>query len=463
MKIRLATTKSPRSRRLMGVLMSVLFVLVNLPSEAARGALSNRTSVPDAAVVQDLPGDAVLLAFLNTLEDKVRSLMDHAGAVANTIVIRAGSEVDAEINNFKNAYEDMLNKTIKELNKTMTAQLAQVNSDVTALENKTAQDAERLAVLATQGANILPLANKIPQLTFIDPSYEVAPAAGTTDTFTIFLRGNFVQAASPGFEPHVTVNGNSISPSMLTTQKLAFVIPRSILSPSGHATSFVEIPIVVPYKTGFLGKKKDATFKAYIVGLPPSPGKLTLFNTVETSTPNRSQVRTTQDNMQSDRDDHEEVRCGPNESRTINPNSVRVVFERTEGDSWSYHPVRVNNPSVCFWFRTEHHGVGTSDKLWWHYEYEVTFTDTGTRTDQQDVPLKWGDSRSFPFPAGQFKLVFDGFDGTHQEFLQANHNNRYIDVSNEGGGLVIAARPVVGILPIQGGPNLFDILIKKKK
>ena len=31
---------------------------------------------------------------------------------------------------------------------------------------------------------------------------------------------------------------------------------------------------------------------------------------------------------------------------TIDPNSVRVVFERTEGNSWSHHPVRINNPSV---------------------------------------------------------------------------------------------------------------------
>ena len=387
-------------------------------------------------------------AALNVAADRVDSSVQKAGAVANGVVIRAGSEVNAEIGNFRAAYKDMLDKTVSSLNSTATAQLSQIFSDANSLERQTAADATRVVQLGQQVANTFPIANKKPQITLIDPTYEVyAPAR--TDDIPLTVEGNFVDAADKNYTPWIEVGAKHISPVHITTQHLLFMIPRGVLAPNGHPTSFVKLPIVIPYKEGLLFKsRRESKFFALIVGLPESPGKISLEIRTTVSTSRTDHIRAPQDNMQSDRDDHEEVRCGPNESDPINPNSAKVVFEHTEGSSWTYHPVRLNNPSVCFWFRTEHHGIGTSDKLWWHYEYDVTRADTLKNTSTQTISLKWGESQVFLVTAGNFTVRFDSFDGSHQEYLAQNHNNRYIDISTEGAGLRLAVRPVTGILPL---------------
>lgn len=101
--------------------------------------------------------------------------------------------------------------------------------------------------------------------------------------------------------------------------------------------------------------------------------------------------------------------------------------------------------------------MGTSDKLWWHFEYDVTRTGTTTTTATEPVTLKWGESQVFLVSAGSFTLRFDAFDGTEQAYLAENHNNRYIDISTEGGGVRIAARPVFGILPIDDGTRSTEV------
>lgn len=426
-------------------------------------AVALRSGAQIPAAVTGLTVDAAL----NKAADRVDSSVQKAGAVANGVVIRAGSEVNAEIGNFRAAYKDVLDKTVSSLNATATAQLSQIFSHADALERQTAADAKTVVELAQQTANVIPFAKTKPQVTFIDPTYEVY-APGRTDDIPLTVQGNFVDVADKDYAPWVEVSGKHINPVHATTQHLLFMVPRSVLAPAGHATAFVKLPIVIPYKEGLIFKsRRESRFSALLIGLPESPGQIALEIRTTVPTSRTDHVRTPQDNLQSDRDDHEEVRCGPNETDSINPNSVRVVFEHTEGSSWTYHPVRLNNPSVCFWFRTEHHGMGTSDKLWWHYEYDVTRNTTTTTTATQTVSLKWGESQVFLVTAGNFTLRFDAFDGAHQAYLAENHNNRYIDISTEGGGIRIAVRPVSGILPMDQASavtwNAENMELKSKK
>jgi len=134
----------------------------------------------------------------------------------------------------------------------------------------------------------------------------------------------------------------------------------------GVATPLIKLPITVPFNERqfiFFNSRKEAHFTAALVGLPLSPGQITVATTSSVDTTQRDFVSTRQDNIQSDRDDHDEDRCGPNETHIIDPSSVNLIFDHIEGSTWTAHPVRLNNPSVCWHFRTEHHGIGTSDKL----------------------------------------------------------------------------------------------------
>ena len=197
----------------------------------------------------------------------------------------------------------------------------------------------------------------------------------------------------------------------------------------------------------FFHSRKDAKFIAALIGLPLSPGQIVITTQSTVDVAQRDAVSTPQDNIQSDRDDHDENRCGPNEAHTIDPSSVALHLDHVEGNTWTDHPVRLNNPSVCWHFRTEHHGIGTSDKLWFHFTYFVTFTTPVVRSNTQTFTLKWGDSRVITAPPGTVTIMFSGFDGSTQQFTAGNHDNRYIDISAEGGGFRIAARPLEGILP----------------
>src|SRR5262249_30078124 len=144
--------------------------------------------------------------------------VEKAGAVANGVLIRAGSEVNAQIDNLRVVYADMLEKTVNTLLPAIQNQLAQVASDAAALENKTAADAARIATLAQQVANTFPLANKRPQVAQVEPSYEVYSADPAAAPIQITVDGNFVDAADDGFTPTLKVGDQTVQPIHLTTQ-----------------------------------------------------------------------------------------------------------------------------------------------------------------------------------------------------------------------------------------------------
>ena len=390
---------------------------------------------------------------LNKIADRVDTSIEKAGTVANGVVIRAGSEVWAEIENMRNASKDVLNTAVKDLNSTVTAQLTQISSDANALESKTAQDAATLLKLAQGVTNTIPFSKTQPQLTSLGPSYAVFDPSVPQDSLNLTIHGNFFDSALQGYAPFLMTGDNKrIDPVEVTTSHFIFEIPTSLFSLApGRPLPLVKFSLVVPYRETswlVLHSRKEARFVAALIGLPISPGQISVTTTSSSDSAQRDAVSTPQDNIQSDRDDHDEVRCGPNETHIIDPSSVAMHVDHAEGNTWTEHQVRLNNPSVCWHFRTEHHGIGTSDKVWFHFTYFVTYTVPKEATNTQTFNLKWGDSRVVSSPAGRVTITFTGFDGSTAQYLAGNHSNRFIDISAEGGGFRIAARPLDGILPL---------------
>jgi hypothetical protein len=392
-------------------------------------------------------------AALNKIADRVDSSIEKAGTVANGVVIRAGSEVWAEIENMRNASKDVLNTAVKDLNSTVTAQLAQVSSDASALESKTAQDAATVLRLAQGVTNTIPFSKTQPQLTSLGPSYAVFDPSAPQASLLLTIHGNFFDSALDGYSPFLMTGDNKrMDPIEVTTSHIIFSIPTSLFALlPGRPLLLVKFSLTVPYRETswlFFHSREEARFIAALIGLPLSPGQISITTTSSSDSAQRDAVSTPQDNIQSDRDDHDEDRCGPNETHTIDPSSVAMHLDHVEGSTWTQHPVRLNNPSVCWHFRTEHHGIGTSDKLWFHFTYFVTYTVPKVETNTQTFNLKWGDSRVVNAPAGRVTITFTGFDGSTAQYQAGNHDNRFIDISAEGGGFRIAARPLDGILPL---------------
>ena len=397
-------------------------------------------------------GGLTLNEALNSIADRVDSSIEKAGTVANGVVIRAGSEVSAEIDNLRAAANDVLGTSVKDLDSAIRDQLGEVVSDANLLESRTASDAQKLLQLAQGVTNTIPFSKTQPQVTSLSPNYAVFDPGDPQAFVQLVVRGNFFDSALPGMAPSIIVNNKPLELIEVTTTHFIFNVPTSLFSlNASKPRPLVKLPITVPFNEKFLvffNSRREAHFTAALLALPPSPGTITVKTTSSTDSTQRDFVSTHQDNIQSDRDDHDEIRCGPNETHTIDPASINLIFDHIEGSTWTAHPVRLNNPSVCWHFRTEHHGIGTSDKLFFHFTYFVSFSLPRSSTATQTFSLKWGDSRVVDAPVGQFTITFNGFDGSTQQFRASNHDNRFIDISPEGGGVRIAARPLDGILPL---------------
>lgn len=402
----------------------------------------------------------------NGLADRIDSSIQRAGAVADGVLIRAGSEANAAINNMRVAYADALNQTVDRLDQLGRTQLARIAAVADALERRTSEDMRFLAQMVTQGALILPFSNRFPQVTRWSPEFEVTPlSAGAAPQpqfgpmFDLRIDGVFPQSAGPGLAPTLEVKGNRLSASTNSTQSLVFNVPRTLLTAAANQrVAYSKVTLVVPFTerrgpVGLFGaRRREARFNFGIVGLPASPGRVLVRLTKNVTVTDRIAVSTPQDNQQSDRDDKVEVHCGPNEApnRIIDPNTVRFVVDRSEGRTWTHRLERRNNPSVCEWIRTEHHGLGTSDKVWFHFEYKVSVDRQESRTTEVRLDdLVWGDSRLVPLDgASSYVVIFEGFDGSHHEYASQTQGDRFIVVAPDGVGVRISARPVTEILAV---------------
>jgi hypothetical protein len=417
------------------------------------GSKTTVPTTPGVEVAEDGVKAVLTKVVVDQVADRIDSSIDKAGRTVDDTTIRAGQEATAAISNFRVAYEDMLNQSIDKLDATATKQLDTIKSTADALERRSADDLIHLGQITSQGLLIIPLTDKSPQVTTWSPSYEVYRATG--DNFQLSLNGIFAYADQNNMSPYVLLGPQKINPVHVTTQKLEFEVPRAALKPpDGKTTSYTKLDVLVPYEksSGVLGLSKqraEGKFSIGLIGLPEYPGKITVTSSSTIKVPDQHHVVTVQDNQQSDKDDWDRDHCGPNETTgTIVASSVRMVVDRHEGSSWTNHPVRTTNPSVCWNFRTQHHGFGTSDKVWFHFEYDVAGAHPEQRSNNIDLPLRWGDSRVVEIPIdGSYVVHFAAFDGSSNDYAAANHSNRYIDITPEGNGnnIRVQARPVSNI------------------
>lgn len=395
----------------------------------------------------------VLGGVLNQLADRVDSSIQKAGAVGDHLELRAGSEIYAAIQNARVAYKDSLSETERTLTPAVRGTIDQLRSAVDALERQTAADAQQALQTAQQVSNTLPVSNRQPQITRWQPQVEVADVDGN---YRVTLLGNFFYAAEDGMKPYAKIATLRIDPTTVTTQQLTFLVPRrTLVGVDAKPNPLTKIDVAIPYKEPRLfnldlfAREAVANFTVAMAGLPSSPGAIKVAIFTPASINRTSRVRTNSDNQQSDRDDKVEIHCGPTETNRVVNSSVRFVVERSEGSSWTHRPERYDNPSVCEWIRTEHHGRGTSDKVWFHFEYDVAYSETTTTTEERTLNLKWGDSEviTFPAPSSTYRVYFDGPDGQHFETAAPNHSNRYIDVDTSVNGLRISVREMMNIRP----------------
>jgi hypothetical protein len=379
--------------------------------------------------------------LLNQLLDQVNTVIGRAQAAGEALEIRAGSEVYLAVANARSAYADSLNLTMDRLDRSVTMKVQEIRTLVTNLESHTAADVQRIEQDAQQIVNSLPFASGQPQVTRFSPNFVVAGA----DQVHVRVLGNFTQAMRPNLQPYIELEGQRALATGVSTQALDFVIPRSAFGPSdGARLEYAALRLHVPYETGVICKsRQDGQFSLMTAILPSSPGRITFHGrTVTQGTESRAVVSPTF--MQhSSNDDLTQQHCGPAalDGWTIQPATVRFVVEWSQGDEndqWSRRSISTSNPHVCYEVRTVYHRFGTSGKVNFHYEYTVTRPTQSEETRDEGVTLRWGDSRTFPYAPGFWRVEFDAFDGSHNEFVGASEDNRYLHLGVVGSNVTLS-------------------------
>jgi len=391
---------------------------------------------------QDVAGALTLGGMFKTLMDRVDNAIELARESGRAVVIQAGSEARVAIANAEMAYGNSLNKSRDAVDTEVNNMLQHISLMVSKLERDTGDDAKKAMDAAQLITNTLPFSKETPQLRVVKPAFV---SSSPKEDVAITMLGNFPQGLDQ--KPYLELNGNKkLSPAENTTLKFKFLIPPSEFKTSGdNRIHLTKARFVVPYETGGpIGKaRKDGVFLVILGTLPPSPGKIVLHSKKVRDVPKREHKRTQTWQQHSSNDD---LKDRIYESPThlgwqIDPTSVQFVREWSQGDEndqWSKRLIGTDGGKVVYSVTTIYHRIGTSGKVNFHLEYDIVKTDHEEYWKDDVVDLRWGQSKSFMLKPGDWKVIFDSFDGRHQEYLGVSNQDRYLKLTVENTGLTLS-------------------------
>jgi hypothetical protein len=259
----------------------------------------------------------------------------------------------------------------------------------------------------------------------------------TPDVVRLEVNGNFADAAKPDYQPQLTSGETTLSPAVVTTQQLVFLVPRARFAVSPGATlGYTTFELRVPFKPGLLSRRQVARFNLMIASLPSIAGSIAFTGTTSSMQREwRNERRTGVIAQHSNDDDLDLVHCGPAplDGWIVNPDSVAFRVESSEGqtpDDWRYY-LQSTNPQPCYRVITVKRTWGTSGKLNFRIAWnEYRDRPVPSRT-AETFQMRWGQSRVFQFTPGQWQAVLTTFDSiVPQEFSDAaSFRNRFLRVT----------------------------------
>jgi hypothetical protein len=393
------------------------------------------------------PASQVTLGLeLSNLLNQVQSIMENAGEVGRGVIVTASGQVYTTIEAAQASFDAELNKSVDKLDAVATQKLDELKSIISQLQSDTDAKIRDASTRAQQLVLTLPFSNKAPQLTSYSPQFA---STGGSAPVLLKLRGVFAYAQKQGYEPHLQIGSDTLNPVQSTTQDLAFQIPPGdFSSATSAAIGLTQASVTMPYEDGLLHKFRTATYKVLIGTLPQSPGKLVLTTVQHIPVADRQASSTRTFSQYSSNDDIDAVYCtdpAPN-GWTIDPQSVAFVVtgpdnghaQGSENDEWYKRVQRLDGQQVCFLIHTVHHRFGTSGKVDFHISYDLVRTRDTTQDIVEPLSLAWGDQVSRKVQANEWKLVYDGFAGHHEEIATSFHDN-YLDVSISGDHVIVHA------------------------
>lgn len=405
------------------------------------------------ASAQDVLGTLTLGMFLNSSLDKVDQAITDARNAGNAVAIEAGRNAALAIQDAQNAYQDSLNKTSAQLNATIMVSVDQISTMTNDLSKKTAQSIQDAAMRSQQVVDSLPFAGKEPQVTSVSPDFVVPKDNVASNNLELNFNGNFPTSSENGYRPILKVNGK-IFTGANTTQKLTFLIPQGAAFPvtavDPGKLQFSTVSLIVPWEAsrffGLRHVRREDHFNVLIGSLPASPGKITVIHTTTTMIPSVKNFCSLSYHLASTRESGNKDKKNVLFTETPEPNwhVVRNTsiarINSAQGDYAGPSFVSDDADRVTYVATTIHHGLfGSSGSI----DFVICFNEMQDQphvnTETSDVPLKWGDSKSFAYAAGSWKVTFIDFTGNSNDFTGSDDHNKFITVQDKSNNLIIKA------------------------
>ncbi len=196
-----------------------------------------------------------------------------------------------------------------------------------------------------------------------------------------------------------------------------------------------------------LGNRTDPVLpevpqKEQAIRLPANPGKIVLTVTTSEVRTDTMDVVSPQRRVDSSSDDHDQtVTSDPIPAGwSVVPGSVHVPITWAQGKQnhdWWLDNIR-ENPIPAVHVRTEHHGLGTSGKIEFHFEYKLSRRIEVPKTEDKNIELSWGQIRVEPIVPQKWVIHYTPPDGPTQEII-GPYKMSFIEIKPDGEKLVLSA------------------------
>ena len=122
----------------------------------------------------------------------------------------------------------------------------------------------------------------------------------------------------------------------------------------------------------------------------------------------------------------------------------RCLNDQPGADHWGYRYEYITcDPVVTYGVATVHQCFYASGKVTFHFEYDIYQDVIKDNWASEEISLKWGESKTYDYQTGYWKVIFNSFDGKESnEFAGVGSDDRHyltVSVQNLGKTLVLKA------------------------
>lgn len=374
----------------------------------------------------------------HTIEDSIQT----GESSAIDIELEAGREISLAIEGAKNAFEKELKETTDKVSATAKKTLDQLSTIVDKFEKGNAEAIKDIRTSTQQVVNALPFSSKQPQVTSIAPN---ALVPGSTAQAVVHFLGNFFYAAKEGFTPVLKLSDRVCTLTNSTTQCLEFSIDSDLIQ-NAHADKFARLQgnLQVFWDDGWVwSHKAENNYRIGLNILPNSPGKIT----VEYASHKKDWIsQAVQSPYYIENGNNYYPQRWHTKIETIYPAQgwmidvtkppALVAFHEHGKHQQSIESVTPQQIAVKIGLHcSEGKDIGI---FHFRVDYTVTQEVTNTTKRTEDVSLKWGDSLLLtPNDDEEIsRIVFNSFNGSHQEFVGPDLSNPYLKLASQGNGVM---------------------------